>query len=102
MTKNVKALPKNAVALPGAVVEQSRTYKGRVLGPYYFRVWRCEGRVCKRYVPRLEVDAIRAACSAHQKMKASRQAALRDSRESLAECKRILKALRARNWGAQI
>lgn len=50
--------------LPGAVVAQYRTVKGRRYGPYWFRVWREEGRLRKEYVPAWDLERVRAACEA--------------------------------------
>jgi len=59
-----KALPKRM--LPGAVVAQYRKLGGKTYGPYWYRFWREQGRLCKAYVSKSEVEEIRAACSAHR------------------------------------
>jgi hypothetical protein len=50
-------------SLPGSVQAQYRTVNGKTYGPYYFRFWRERGRLRKKYVPRDQVDAIRAKCA---------------------------------------
>lgn len=53
----------NCEPLPGAVVAQYRTRGGRRFGPYWFRAWRdADGRQRKVYVPRRDLEAVRAAC----------------------------------------
>lgn len=53
--------------LPGAIVAQFRTIKGKRYGPYYFRVWRVghgkKQRQRKEYVPADQVEMMRAACA---------------------------------------
>lgn len=69
-SKTEKALPKTGL-LPGAVAPQyircgrpnCHCRDGSALhGPYYYRFFRMGGRLCKRYVPRREVEQVRTAC----------------------------------------
>jgi hypothetical protein len=68
---SAEALPKT---LPGVVLEQwircgrrnCRCAGGKKHGPYYYRVWRQDGRLRKAYVPRDEVEAVRIQCRARQ------------------------------------
>jgi hypothetical protein len=53
-------------SLPGSVQAQYRKVNGKTYGPYYFRFWREKGRLRKKYVPRDQVDAIRAKCALHE------------------------------------
>ena len=73
--------------LPGAVVRQFRTAKGKRYGPYYFRVWRVghgeRQRQRKEYVPADQVAMVRAACARHK--------ALDDLPESVKRAARDLK-----------
>ncbi len=39
-----------------------RCARGERHGPYYYRFWREDGRLRKRYVPAAEVAAVQAAC----------------------------------------
>lgn len=55
-----KALPN---CLPGAVVAQYRKRGDHTFGPYWFRVWRVEGRLHKAYVRPADLEATRAACA---------------------------------------
>ena len=59
-----KALPKRM--LPGAVVAQYRTVGGKTYGPYWYRFWREQGRLCKAYVSKSEVEEVRTACLAYR------------------------------------
>ncbi len=69
--KNQKSLPK---MLPGSVCVQwkrcgrsgCKCMTGALHGPYYYRFWREDGRLCKAYVKRSDVQVIRAACAAER------------------------------------
>lgn len=66
------SLPKTA-PLPGCVIAQYRTVKGKSYGPYWFRTWRDEGgRQRKAYVRPEDVEAVRAACALHRRLARSR------------------------------
>lgn len=52
-----------------------RCAAGRLHGPYFYRFWREAGRLRKAYVPRSQLDAVRAACD-------ERRAFVRDLRSS--------------------
>jgi hypothetical protein len=92
--KNEKALPKNPDALPGAVVPQYRTYKGRRLGPYWFRVWRSRGRIFKVYVPREQLEQVRSACAARRRERREIVELLARNRARMAEIKAAVRAFR--------
>ena len=36
--------------------------RGRLHGPYYYRFWRENGRLRKQYVPRSQLESVRARC----------------------------------------
>src|SRR4051794_17243924 len=67
--KTAETLPK---MLPGVVCPQWKTCgrdgcrcaRGLLHGPYYFRFWRENGRLRKRYVPRADLATVRARCQA--------------------------------------
>ena len=78
--KTVEALPKIASGTVHARFVRCnragcRCASGRLHGPYFYRFWREAGRLRKEYVPRAQLDAVRAAC-------AERQALVRDLRAS--------------------
>ena len=73
--------------LPGAVCEQWKkcgkaTCKctgGELHGPYFYRFWRVNGRLVKRYVKREDVETVKARCQANrdfqEQLRASRRQA---------------------------
>lgn len=73
--------------LPGAVVQQFRTVKGKRYGPYFFRVYSVGAgenrRQRKEYVPADQVELVRSACR--------RWKALDDLSESIKRAARDLK-----------
>lgn len=54
--------------------------RGELHGPYWYRFERVEGRLCKRYVPRAELEAVRTRCAERQRL----AFALRESRRRMA------------------
>jgi hypothetical protein len=86
-----KPLPKNLEALPGAVVPQYREYKGKQLGPYWFRVWRSGGSLYKVYVPASEIESVRACCDAWCRRRAENRRRRDESMARLKELKQLLK-----------
>src|SRR5690242_7874187 len=60
--ENKKRLPK-LEPLPGAVCKQYRPYKGRQLGPYYFRFWKEDGQQRKEYVRPRDLETVRKQCA---------------------------------------
>lgn len=50
------------------------------VGHYFF--WRQSGRLRKRYIPRDEVEVVRAACEERRRRERARRAALRAARVS--------------------
>lgn len=46
-------------------------------GPYYYRFWRESGRLRKAYVPRRQVEEVRAACARYRAEMESRRSILR-------------------------
>lgn len=85
-------LPKHE-PLPGAVVAQFRPYKDNLLGPYWFRVWREQGRVKKAYVRRTELSAVRAACGEHQSRRRAEAARRREFAKGLSDFSFTLRLL---------
>lgn len=65
------SLPKTLV---GVVCQQwvrcgranCRCQYGKLHGPYFYRFWRQAGRLRKAYVPRADVDRVRAECEARR------------------------------------
>ncbi len=76
--KNRKSLPKT---LPGVVCVQwkrcgrarCRCARGALHGPYYYRYWREGGRLCKAYVKRGDVEAVRVACAKEREINRTRR-----------------------------
>lgn len=72
--KNVDPLPKT---LPGTVCVQwvccnrknCRCARGQRHGPYYYRIWREEGRIRKCYIRLQDLESIRAKCQARPEMR---------------------------------
>jgi hypothetical protein len=80
---SAQPLPKEE--LKGAVVAQYRYYNGRALGPYWFRVWREGGRYRKVYVPRADLEGVRAACEAYRERRRALSIARRDTRRLVSD-----------------
>lgn len=57
-----ETLPNTRFGVKGTVIEQWRERNGKRYGPYYFLMWREDGRLHKRYLKREEADAVRASC----------------------------------------
>lgn len=70
-SNSANPLPK---ILPGTVCKQWRTcgkacckcQRGELHGPYYYRFWREQGRLCKQYIPLSQVEAVRELCGQRQ------------------------------------
>ena len=69
-----------------------RCAEGHLHGPYYYRVWREDGRVHKVYVKREELEAVQAACAAYKSLMSQ----LKDQRHQREQIARSL----ARTWRA--
>jgi len=105
--KGVKALHKiEPAGLPGAVCAQwtrcgkagCRCTRGELHGPYYYRMWREQGRLRKSYVPAADVEEVRAQCEQERMRKRQerrkRQASLsqlRELRTLLREAERLFR-----------
>jgi hypothetical protein len=91
-----KTLPKT---LPGVVLVQwircgrrnCRCAGGKKHGPYFYRYWRQDGRLCKTYVPRDEVEAVRSQCRARQEAQREER---RFEREAMEYLRRVRLQLR--------
>lgn len=46
----------------GCVITCYRQYKGKKLGPYYFRKWKVGRKVFKKYIKPADVEKVQAAC----------------------------------------
>jgi hypothetical protein len=79
-TKTAETLPK----IRGAVCVQWRIYKGKRLGPYYFRFWREDGKLRKRYIKRANLALTIAACRKDREER-------REQRENHAEVMRWIR-----------
>ncbi len=44
---------------------------GEPHGPYYYRAWRVNGKLCWQYVKRSEVETVRAACENRREFQAT-------------------------------
>jgi hypothetical protein len=53
--ESINSLPKN-----WSVCAQYRLYKGRRLGPYWFRFWRDNGVLRKEYIPQDQLPSVQA------------------------------------------
>jgi len=86
-----KRYPKDLEQLPGAVVGQYRHYKGKRLGPYWFRVWRSGGELHKVYVPASDLESIRACCAAWRHRRSESRRRRDESIARFRELKQLLK-----------
>ena len=62
--------------------------RGELHGPYFYRVWRENGKVRKEYVKRTEVDKVRRQCNARKEIRRQLQkswSTLRLMRERIRE-----------------
>jgi hypothetical protein len=82
-------LPKT---LPGVVLEQwircgrencHCATGNKKHGPFHYRFWRQDGRLCKAYVRREEVEAVRSQCKARQEEQREERRAEREAMEYL-------------------
>ncbi len=91
--KSEKPLPKS---LGGAVCAQYRTIRGEVYGPYWFRFYREDGRLRKKYIRKENLEAVRRACQLGQferRLKALRRKTNLLELRTVCEFKRDLKSL---------
>ena len=101
-TKNEKALPKPE-PLPGAVCAQWKRCSstgchcrngGALHGPYFYRFWRAAGgKLKKTYVPRSDVEAVRAACRHRREQMQTLSAVRHESLRAFRELRQALRAL---------
>jgi len=63
---NAQRQTPNASPLQGWVVCSYRTYKGKKLGPYYFRKWKVAYRTHKQYIKPEDVERVKAACQVYR------------------------------------
>ena len=64
--------------------DNCRCTRGRLHGPYFYRYYRVEGQLCKRYVKRSELEIVQAECAARR----SAEAELREERQRMKEAER--------------
>jgi hypothetical protein len=85
-TENAKTLPK---MLPGVVCKQwkkcgklsCRCARGQLHGPYFARFWRHNGRLCKAYVRKRDLDEVRRCCLARRQAREDLRVAMQTIRE---------------------
>lgn len=95
--KNRKTLPKLLPAgLPGAVCTQHNTGKdGIKRGPYYYRVWREDGKLRRVYVRKRDVARVRVACKVWQQERYNDRAFMREAlRFSRMDVQQLIREIR--------
>jgi hypothetical protein len=97
--KNQDLLPK-IQALPGALIPQfircgrsnCRCKDGLLHGPYYYRFYREDGKLCKKYVKKADFQAVFAAIQAFKAATTEMRRIIEDEKEQWREARRILRA----------
>jgi hypothetical protein len=92
---NCKTLQSLPNMLPGWVCRQYVRRGTKLCGPYWYRLWREDGRLRKAYVRPEHYEVVRDACLAWQRHEASIRRERRDRRRSV-EAVRDLKRVLAR------